>query len=277
MLYAAFDISLDETMPNEPLMTASPGVFSERDLTRLQKASPTPLYYQLYSLLQARILDGTLPHGQRMPTEEQLAGTFGVSRITAKRAMDELAAEELVERRRGKGTHVIYRYRQRPLRAPLTGMLQEIESMARNSHARVLECEMLQPPQGIREELELDPGEPALHLVRLRERAGRKFGYYVSWTAGVTPPADRRVLERTPRLSYFRDHGLEITHVTQTLSAAAASGEVAAGLEVPEGSPLLSLVRRSYHRHGTRELLRDHLHVLYNPEHFQYKMDLKLE
>jgi len=252
-------------------------LFSQRSLANLNKESPSPLYFQLYSVLKSLILDGTLPYGQRMPTEEQLANAFAVSRITAKRAMDELAAEELVERRRGKGTHITYRYTPRPVKAPLTGMLEEIESMARNSTAHVLECAMLQPPQDIRTELELAAGQPALHLVRVREREGRRFGYYVSWTAGVKLPRSARTFEKTPRLSYFREHGLELSHVTQTISAVAATADAARELGVAEGSPLLSLIRRSYNKEGERESLRDHLRVLYNPEHFQYKMDLKID
>ena len=68
-----------------------------------------------------------------------------------------------------------------------------------------------------------------------------------------------------------------MTHVTQTLSAEGASPEAAKALGVPVGSPVLSLVRRSYNKVGDREHLRDHLRVLYNPEHFQYKMDLKID
>jgi GntR family transcriptional regulator len=258
-------------------MSDTSTIFSQRDIRNLSKESPTPLYFQLYSLLKSLILNGTLTFGQRMPTEEELADAFGVSRITAKRAMDELADESLVERRRGKGTHVTYQYSPKPVKAPLTGMLQEIESMARNSSARILECKMLQPPQDIREELELEPGDTALHLVRVREREGRDFGYYVSWTAGVKPPRSRRIFEKTPRITYFRDHGLELTHVTQTISAVAATADVARELGVAEGSPLLSLVRRSYNQEGEREHLRDYLQVLYNPEHFQYKMDLNID
>ncbi|MFN2288286.1 MAG: GntR family transcriptional regulator [Chromatocurvus sp.] len=252
-------------------------IFSHRDMKNLNRESPTPLYFQLYSLLKTLILNGTLALGQRMPTEEELAKTFAVSRITAKRAMDELADESLVERRRGKGTHIIYRYSPKPVKAPLTGMLEEIESMARNSSARVLECKMMQPPRAIRDELELEPGETALYLVRVRERESREFGYYVSWTAGVKPPRSKQVFENTPRITYFRDNGLELTHVTQTITAVAANAEAAHELQVAEGSPLLSLVRRSYNQEEDREHLRDYLQVVYNPEHFQYKMDLNIE
>ncbi len=258
-------------------MTTPDTLFSKRVREGLSKASPAPLYHQLYTLLRGMIVDGTLRRGERMPTEEQLAETFDVSRITAKRAMDELASENLVERRRGKGTHVIYQYRQKPVKAPLTGMLQEIESMARNTRANIIECSMLQPPREIREELELEPGDTALHLVRVRERDGTRFGYYTSWTTGVEKPSRPSIFEKTPRLSYFREKGLEVTHVTQTITAIAASREVAAALDMEEGAPLLSLTRRSFNKDANGERLRDYMQVLYNPEHFQYQMDLELD
>lgn len=251
--------------------------FSQRLKQGLSSDAPTPLYFQLFSILKGMILDGTMSYGERIPTEEQLAKAFGVSRITAKRSMDELAKENLVERRRGKGSHVIYKYTPKPVQAPLVGMLQEIESMARNSQATILECDLSQPPRAIRDELELSDGDQALHLVRVRERKGMKFGYYVSWTAGVELPDDTSLFETEPRLSYFRSEGLVVTHVTQTLSAAAANNEIAAALGVQQGSPLLTLTRRSFNTVGDQEYLRDHLTVFYNPEHFQYKMDLKID
>ena len=169
-------------------------LFSKHVKQQLSKSSPTPLYHQLHTVLKNMVIDGTLEYGARMPTEEQLADLFVVSRITAKRAMDELALEGLVERRRGKGTHVIYRYSPKPVQAPLTGMLQEIESMARNSHALVLDYGMRVPPQSIRSELHLADGETALHLLRVRERDGLKFGYYTSWPQNPKTPFFERII-----------------------------------------------------------------------------------
>ena len=253
-------------------------VFSPHLIGQISKASPTPLYHQLFSVLKARILDGTLALGLRLPPEEQLAELFNVSRITAKRAMDDLAGEGLVERRRGRGTHVIYQYSPKPVHAPLTGMLQEIESMARNSSAHILDFGMRVPPGAIREDLRLAEGESALHLLRVRERDGMRFGHYTSWTAGVQMPSDPAIFEHTPRLSYFREQGLEVTHVAQTLSAVSADASVAGALGVTAGAPLLSLTRRSYRKTGSEsEQIMDFLVVLYNPEQFQYSMDLTLD
>jgi GntR family transcriptional regulator len=252
-------------------------IFSEIQLKKLEKDSPTPLYFRLYTLLKNAILDGTIDNGAQMPTEQQLAETFGVSRITAKRAMDELAAEALVERRRGKGTHVIYEYTPKPVQAPLVGMLQEIESMARHSDVDVLECKKMRAPADIRAELELGESDKALYLTRVRSRDGQPFGYYSSWTAGLNKPVSKRDFNRAPRLEIFRKQGLVITHVTQTISAVAATPELADHLDTETGSPLISLIRRSYETRRGGEHLVDFLHVFYHPDRFQYQMDLKMD
>ena len=91
-------------------------------------------------------------------------------------------------------------------------------------------------------------------------------------------PADPAIFKNTPRLSYFRQQGLEVSHVTQTLSAVSADASVAGALDVAEGSPLLSLTRRSYQKTGAGdEQILDFLEALYNPAHFQYSMDLTLD
>jgi len=110
-------------------------VFSQKQRQALSKDLPTPLYFQLYKLLKNGILDGSFSNGAQLPTEGQLSEEFGVSRITSKRAMDELAREGLVERHRGRGTHVTHETDTSPMHAPMVGLLQEIESIGQNSSA----------------------------------------------------------------------------------------------------------------------------------------------
>lgn len=250
-------------------------LFTPEQRASLRADTPTPLYHQLFSLLKIRILNGTFSYGDRLPTEEQLSQAFGVSRITAKRAMDELSAGGLVARQRGRGTHVVYRYRPNPLDVPLVGVLEEIETMAANSTAVILESAKQVPPQQVRDELGLADGETALHLRRVRQRDGVRFGYYESWTRGVPAPEDLATLAATPRLTYFRERGLGMTHVTQTLSAIAASEEVAALMDMAAGAPMLQMVRRTYDR-AVGEQLVDLLTIKYNPEYFQYQLDVEL-
>lgn len=67
----------------------------------------TPLFQQIVDHLLEELHEGRLAEGQRLPSENELAHQFGVSRITAKKALDELAHAGLVQRLRGKGTFAL--------------------------------------------------------------------------------------------------------------------------------------------------------------------------
>lgn len=241
--------------------------------TTLSDSSPTPLYYQLYTLLKQNILNGTLDDGMQLPTELQLSKKFDISRITAKRALDELSAEGLVARKRAKGTHVTHKYEPKPIKAPLIGMLQELEFLGQNSHAKLLDTAFTLPPKEIAAEFKLKNTEPLLQMKRVRSRGKDKeiFAYYSSWSKGLDKHIDKDMLESTTRLKIFEMNGIDIKHVKQMLSAEAASVEIAKALDVEPGFPLLTLIRRSFDSNGN---LVDYLHARYHPERFQYYMDL---
>ncbi len=234
-----------------------------------------PLYHQLYTVLRDAILNGTIPYDAQMPTEQQLAATFDVSRITAKRAMDELAGEGLIARFRGKGSHVTYQYKPQPVRAPLVGMLESLVEMGKHSIVRVVSVEQAVPPADIRERLGLNGQETVHKLVRVRSNEeGEPFAYYVSWTAGITKGFTKKILEKTPRLDVIRENGIRLTKVEQVLSAESASGHIAEELGVDPGSALLSIRRQSYNEEG---VVVDVLDCLYNPNRFQYAMVLSVD
>lgn len=250
---------------------------SDKQRQELRPDAPIPLYYQLYKLLKALIVEGTLLDGTQMPTEQQLSNEFGISRITSKRALDELAMEDLVQRQRGKGTYVTHKLRNLPLHSPMVGLLQEIESIGKDTTAMVLDSGFLQPPLEVRDILGLEAGQLAVFLARVRQQNGRRFGYYRSWTTGVELPPDLRVFERTPRMTQFREQGLEVRFIKQKISAQGAPPEVAEALGVHIGSPLLSLVRLSYREKDSLAHPVDYLKVLYHPARFEYQIDLELE
>ena len=248
---------------------------SDWDLSQRGAMSRVPLYHQLYSVLKASILDGTIGYDTQMPTEQQLAATFDVSRITAKRAMDELAAEQLIARYRGKGSHVTYQFEPRPVQAPLVGMLENLIEMGKHSIVRVISVDKVVPPADVRETLALKDGETVHQVVRVRSNEeGEPYAYYVSYTAGITKGFTRRNMEKTPRLDVLKDNGIELTKVEQTLSAENASLPIAEELGVDPGAALLSIVRHSYDTNGE---VVDVLDCLYNPKRFTYKMVMSLD
>lgn len=250
-------------------------LFTRRELDALGGEAPTPLYFQLYTLLKNRILDGSIAHGTQLPTEQQLAEAFGVSRITAKRAMDELAAQELVERRRGRGTHVIHHYESKPVLAPLTGMLEHLTSMGRNTRVKVVELGYKIPPGDICAELGLNAGEKAWRLLRVRSTAeGEPFAFYISWTAGDLQGFNRENLETRLRLNILCENGINISRIEQSITATAAQDFFAAALDMRAGEPALMLTRRSF---DADDKLVDILYAYYNPRRYQYKMLLSID
>lgn len=257
--------------------TVSATLFNENLRCNISADLPVPLYHQLYCLIKKFILDGSLHHGEKLPSEQELAQIFDVSRITAKRAVNELAAEQLVERARAKGTHVIYKYSPKPVQAPLVGVLEEIDSIAESSKATVLECAQIKPPQSIGAEFELQPDDRLFHLVRTRNRAGAVFGYFDSWSANVDVPESTDIFINESRHQYFRESGMRVSHITQTIGAIGASANIANHLNIEPDAPLLQLVRRSFYQDGDNEILVDYLIALYNTDLFQYRMDLKLD
>ena len=66
-----------------------------------------PKYERTYRSILKRLKDGHYPVGGRVPTESELAGQFGVSRVTIRRALDMLIQDGYVESRQGSGYRVI--------------------------------------------------------------------------------------------------------------------------------------------------------------------------
>jgi GntR family transcriptional regulator len=237
--------------------------------------SRVPLYHQLYSILKESILNGTISYEAQMPTEQQLAVTFDVSRITAKRAMDELAAEDLIARFRGKGSHVTYHYTPKPVRAPLVGMLENLAEMGKHSIVRVVSIEEVVPPAEIRQRLGLGDRETVHKLVRVSSNEeGEPYAYYVSWTVGITKGYTKKNLEKTLRLDVIRDNDIRLTKIEQVISAKNAPAKISDDLDVEPGAALLSIRRQSYNENDE---IVDVLDCLYNPERYQYSMVLSLD
>jgi GntR family transcriptional regulator len=241
----------------------------------LEPDSPTPLYHQLYSMLRDCIIGGVLKDGEKMPSEKEISNVFSVSRITARRALHDLAAEKLVARHRGRGTYVSYKYRPETVNAPLTGMLERLEHMGRETQIKVLALRFSKPPSEISEEFGLEENHDTLcHIIRVRSNKSMPFAFYESWSLGLDKSITREILEKHPRLELLRKAGVRIASVEQTLSAEAASPEAADALGIMPGKPLLKLIRRSFDK---KQKQVDYLLGVYNPDRFQYQMTMSVD
>lgn len=235
---------------------------------------PTPLYHQVYLYLKEKIHHGDIPHGEKMPTEHQLSEAFGVSRITAKRAMDELAAEGYIVRQRGKGSHVAYKHRAEHLQAPLTALLDSLKVMGQETVVKSLTFARLVPPLDIQERFGTGPNDPLIQSVRLRYADGKPFGYFVSWTRDIGELYTEENICKMSRIDIFRKSNIALDKVEQSVTATLSNSETGAFLEVPVGRPLLVLDRSMFDDSGQ---LIDHMYALYRPDQYQFEMQFSMK
>src|SRR6185503_10842417 len=148
----------------------------------LSRSSPEPLYRQLALHIEDAIRSGRVKVGDRLDSESELSHRFAVSRITVRQAIEELAHQQIVVRKQGKGTFVTQPAVKHDLRR-LHGLLASLFSQAEAASAKLLRYELAGPPREIADTLGLGDGQPALRLDRLYQVGGRPVALARAWLA----------------------------------------------------------------------------------------------
>ena len=216
---------------------------------RVDPASPVPLYYQIREQLRRQILNGALQPGDRLPSESQICAECGVSRMTARMALTQLANEGLVVRKRGKGTFVA------PPKATfhefpsyLSSYTEIMGRLGLQAGAQVRSREVVPAPPSVAEPLQIAPGDPVVRIVRVRYTDGEPMSLETSFyphdrfpTLAELDLADRsiyRVLDEV--------YGVAPAYATDTIELSVAGPYEARELEVKEGIPIVLCSRVSY-------------------------------
>jgi GntR family transcriptional regulator len=125
-------------------------------------AGTIPKYRQLLIILRNQILKGELAPGERIPSEDQLITTYGLSRGTVRKAIAQLETERLIETEHGVGSFVRALH---PNAIPFQ-FSSPSESVLGDVYYQVLAQEIMPAPLDIAEKLKLSPGEPVIHIAR---------------------------------------------------------------------------------------------------------------
>lgn len=212
--------------------------------------SPTfsPLYRQIKSLILQALEAGEWRPGEAIPSEIELAARFGVSQGTVRKAIDEMAADNLLIRRQGKGTFVashddpraFFRF----LRLmPVAGGIEQSRSVP-------LECWRAKAGPEAGRVLGLKLGDPIIIVRRVLEFDRKPVVVDEIYLPGETfSGLSIEVLKdwQTSLYSLFETRfGVRMVRAEERIRAVAADRSSAELLKVPEGSPLLSVERVSY-------------------------------
>jgi len=128
---------------------------------------PIPFYHQVYLDLSRSIDDGERQPGDQIAPERELARHYGVSVITVRRALDELAREQRIERTRGRGTFVLAARIDRDLDEPLT-FTEEMQRRGIDPQTRLIAARDEVASEAVAANLQLNVGAPTIFIERLR-------------------------------------------------------------------------------------------------------------
>lgn len=228
---------------------------------------------RVYLSLRDQISDGRLSDGENLPGEQRLAASFGVSRVTVRRALDALSDAGLIEKRAGSGTKV---RAQNPVgnaaSMDFNTLMPQLVEMGHSTTARLLSFSYSQAPDFVAKAMGLASGEKVQIATRVRITDDIPFSHLTTYVpAEIAQSYSEDDLATTPLFKLLERSGVQIEEAHQSVSATLAGPDVAEALDVAVGSALLSLKRvvRDVDGNGV-----EYLSGLYRPDMFRLEMPL---
>ena len=225
----------------------------EKEESFLFKNSGMPLYLQLKNMLRERIRKEYTP-GDLLPPENALVQQYKVSRITVRKAIEELEKEDILIKKQGKGTFV--KEQKVVFNANYIGSLtRRLAKQNRQLQTSLLEYQTLTGDHPVLHTLQCDK---VLQIKRVRVLDGIPFAIMLNYLVEDRVPGLRERFTTRALYTFLQDeYGLVLHHATETIEAKGADSEEAALLKLEEGFPLLRLHKLSYDADNTPLELSD--------------------
>ena len=236
----------------------------------------SPLYQQIKGLILRSLQAGEWKAGDMIPSELELAARFRVSQGTVRKAIDELATDNLLVRRQGKGTFVATHAEQHTQYRFLRLVPdQNNPNQQGPASRRIIECKRLRAPADVARQLQLRTGDPVLEVRRVLAFADTPTILEELWLPGGPFKGltqDTLAQDQGPMYALFEaQFGVRMVRAEEKIKAVAAPQEVADLLALPPGEPVLMVERLAYtYNDVPMELRRAH----YRTDSHHYRNDL---
>ena len=205
------------------------------------------LYAQVKEHISRRIQDGTWPAGHRVPSEHELVAQFGISRMTANRALRELVDQRRIVRVAGVGSFVAENKPQSTL-LQIANIASEIRERGHDHRCEILVVERVAASPDVAAWLDLRAGESVFHslcLHRENETPVQLEDRYVN--PRVVPDYLAQDFASLPPSEYLV-RNVPFDQIEHLVDAVLPGAEQAARLTMPVTEPCLLLTRRTWTR-----------------------------
>ncbi len=209
-------------------------------------------YAEIAEDLRGRLGAGDLAAGRLLPSEAELGASYDASRVTIRRALEELRADGLVEARQGVGWFAAADRLPQSLSA-LETIEGQLAASGRQSERRILDFQFVDGPSHVASLL----GERVLETRRLNLADGVPFARVTVWCReDLGADLSKRDVEQA---SFYDLLPIQIGRATQSIGAATIDPVDAELLDVPEASAVLVVRRTTEDRSGRAVLVSEHV------------------
>lgn len=237
------------------------------DTAELDQDSPIPLYLQIEQRIGRAVDVGDLEPMSRVSSELELASIFGVSRMTARKAVDRLVAEGLLFRRQGKGTFVAQPKIAHGLSTQLS-FGRAMTDLGLSLSTTVLQHGMAPASAEVASALDIVPGGSTVYIRRLRTVEGKPAAIHTAHLVGGYGAILEADLSGS-LTSAMADLGARVEHSRDAVEAVVASSEEAGLLGIQTGAPLLMIVGVAFAAGAPVRYTK----ALYRGDRFKFSVD----
>jgi GntR family transcriptional regulator len=194
-------------------------------------------YRDIAADLRRRLDEGEFSAGRVLPSESELSGAYSASRVTIRKALEDLRTEGLVDARQGFGWFVAGHAVRQPL-ARLGTIEAQLEAEGRRSERRILDFAFGRAPAPVQAVLGVDK---VLTVRRVNLADGEPFARVTVWCPEALGASLSRA--QVEEHSFYDLLPVQFGGATQVIGADSADADDAGLLQVPVGSPVLECTR----------------------------------
>ncbi len=216
-----------------------------------KRTNTNPLYHTIKEDIKKQIHEEIYRPGDFISTEGELCRQYDVSRVTVRRAIEELIDEGVLNRESGKTAHVAEKSIPRSLNQ-LGGLHEELSRDGIKCSSFILNSEKIRADSIMADNLKINEGDCLHRVERLRYANGTPLSYQILYLVDKScPDLDvQKLATKSLFETLEKEYNLKIEYATQTISAALATYKQAALLELPERTCMLCIKRITYLKDG---------------------------
>ncbi|MEG0589380.1 MAG: GntR family transcriptional regulator [Aurantimicrobium sp.] len=250
-------------------MTPSEQILPLSEFMKLERTGPIPLYFQVSQIIEAAILNGTLPPGSRIENEVALGERVGLSRPTIRRAIQDLVDKGLLVRRRGVGTQVVHGQVTRGVE--LTSLNDDLENSGQKPSTEMLEFKVVPADAKIAEQLAVALGSPTLYLHRIRLSDGVPVAVMENWLPEDFTTLSKNDVSEHGLYQVLRSRGVTMRVAKQRIGARKSTNQESDYLDIEKNAALLTMDRTAFDNSGRAVEFGHHC---YRPDLYSFSVTL---